>query len=91
MTIGTDYNTKKKLIWGEGRLEALKAQQQKVNATAIMINVDILTPMQQAALTEHLQVPVFDRYIFVLRIFKFYARTKEAFLQIALAEIPYIR
>lgn len=53
------------------------------------IFVDIL--LFQIALNECLNVPVFDRYNLVLWIFKHYARTKEAQLQIALAEIPYVK
>jgi hypothetical protein len=36
-------------------------------------------------------VPVFDRYSVVLQIFKDRARTREAKLQVAFAEIPYLR
>ena len=56
-----------------------------------MINVDMLTPLQQSELSAFFGVPVYDRYNIVLLIFKLYAKTKEAHLQIALAEIPYIR
>lgn len=56
-----------------------------------MINVDMLSPLQQAELTGIFGVPVYDRYNIVLLIFKLYAKTKEAHLQISLAEIPYIR
>ncbi|KAK5982392.1 Hflx-type G domain-containing protein, partial [Trichostrongylus colubriformis] len=37
------------------------------------------------------RVPIYDRYNIVLSIFKHYARTAEAHLQIQLAEIPYIK
>uniref|UniRef100_A0A7E4VI14 Hflx-type G domain-containing protein n=1 Tax=Panagrellus redivivus TaxID=6233 RepID=A0A7E4VI14_PANRE len=89
--VGTDYNTKKKLIWGGGRLEALMQHKLKHSVTAIMVNVDMLTPIQQTELTAYFGVPVYDRYNIVLLIFKLYAKTREAHLQIALAEIPYIR
>lgn len=36
-------------------------------------------------------MPVFDRYTVVLHIFRCNARTKEAKLQVALAEIPLLR
>ncbi|KAE9552537.1 hypothetical protein FO519_004234 [Halicephalobus sp. NKZ332] len=61
------------------------------SVTAVMINVDMLTPLQQSELSAVFGVPVYDRYNIVLLIFKLYAKTKEAHLQIALAEIPYIR
>lgn len=47
MIVGTDYNTKKKYIWGEGRLEMLFNLKQNNNVSAIFINVDILSPLQQ--------------------------------------------
>jgi 50S ribosomal subunit-associated GTPase HflX len=47
MVIGTDYNLRKKLIWGQGRLDTLKEKQMMSNATAVMINIDILSPIQQ--------------------------------------------
>jgi GTP-binding protein HflX len=89
--VGTDYNTKKKLIWGAGRIEALLEHKHKNSVTAVMVNVDMLTPVQQSELTSVFGVPVYDRYNIVLLIFKLYAKTKEAHLQISLAEIPYIR
>ena len=36
-------------------------------------------------------VPIFDRYSVVLQIFKDRARTREAKLQVAFAEIQYLR
>ena len=45
--IGADYTVRKKLIWGIGRLENLKREQQRVGATAILVNIDILSPTQQ--------------------------------------------
>uniref|UniRef100_A0A914DBS3 Hflx-type G domain-containing protein n=1 Tax=Acrobeloides nanus TaxID=290746 RepID=A0A914DBS3_9BILA len=62
-----------------------------MNVTAIFINVDMLSPDQQSTLYGFFKVPIYDRYNVVLSIFKHYARTKEAQLQIALAEIPYMR
>lgn len=47
MIIGTDYSVRKKMIWGKGRVDALKEHQVQSNATAVMINVDILSPLQQ--------------------------------------------
>ena len=42
-------------------------------------------------LEDGFHVPIFDRYAIVLQIFKERAKTHEAKLQIALAEIPYLR
>ncbi|VDO31863.1 unnamed protein product [Onchocerca flexuosa] len=89
--ISTDCSTKKKRLWGKGRLERIIALYEKINATALMIDVDILSPKQQTELTSMFRIPVYDRYNIVLLIFKMFAKTKEAKLQIELAEIPYIR
>lgn len=61
------------------------------NISAVFVNVDILKINQVAMLQGAWQLPVFDRYTLVLHIFREYAHTREAKLQIALAEIPYIR
>ena len=37
------------------------------------------------------KVPVYDRYMLVIQIFREHAVSKEAKLQVALAEIPYLR
>uniref|UniRef100_A0AC35UAZ0 Hflx-type G domain-containing protein n=1 Tax=Rhabditophanes sp. KR3021 TaxID=114890 RepID=A0AC35UAZ0_9BILA len=89
--VGTDYNTKKKQIWGQGRLEALIELKASTRVSAVMLNIDILTPLQQTELFNIFQVPVYDRYNIVLLIFKHFAKTNLAHLQIQLAEIPYIR
>ncbi len=89
--MSADASTRKALIWGAGRLSRLLAYKTQHNVSAMMINVEMLSPMQQAELSAVFRVPVFDRYNIVLLIFKAYARTREAHLQIALAEIPYIR
>lgn len=47
MIIGTDKNIKKKLIWGAGRLEKLRNFKLKNNVTALMVNVGMLSPLQQ--------------------------------------------
>jgi 50S ribosomal subunit-associated GTPase HflX len=42
-------------------------------------------------LEEVFGVPVYDRYMVVIQIFREHAVSKEAKLQIAMAEIPYLR
>lgn len=59
LIIGTDYNTRKKLIWGQGRLDMLKEQQLQFNATAIMVNIDILSPHQQVIYLQCLFINLF--------------------------------
>ncbi|VDO69186.1 unnamed protein product [Heligmosomoides polygyrus] len=89
--IGVDYNTKRRSVWGPGQIEKLVRMKQQSRVTALMVNVDMLTPLQQHELFSIFQVPIYDRYNIVLSIFKHYAKTPEAHLQIQLAEIPYIR
>ncbi|EFP01947.1 hypothetical protein CRE_22804 [Caenorhabditis remanei] len=86
-----DYNTKRKSIWAAGNLEKLVARRETARATALMVNVDVLSPAQQEELFGIFEVPIFDRYNIVLSTFKEFARTDEARLQISLAEIPYIK
>ncbi|XP_078686670.1 putative GTP-binding protein 6 [Branchiostoma floridae x Branchiostoma belcheri] len=82
----------KKMIFGKGNFQTLT---EKIKAskevTAVFLSVEALTGRQQKEMEEAWGVPVFDRYTVVLQIFKDHARTKEARLQIALAEIPYLK
>ncbi|RCN27477.1 putative GTP-binding protein HflX [Ancylostoma caninum] len=91
VVMGVDYNTKRKAVWGSGQIEALVRKKMQSRVTALMVNVDMLTPFQQHELFRIFHVPIYDRYNIVLSIFKHYAKTQEARLQIQLAEIPYIR
>lgn len=50
-----------------------------------------MTPFPQAALEAAWGVPVFDRLSVVLHIFRCHARTREARLQLALAEVQMLR
>ncbi|RXM35343.1 GTP-binding protein, chloroplastic [Acipenser ruthenus] len=59
--------------------------------TAVFMNVERVSPLTEKELKEAWGVKVFDRYTVVLHIFRCNARTKEAKLQIALAEIPLLR
>ncbi|XP_067684131.1 putative GTP-binding protein 6 isoform X2 [Haliotis asinina] len=59
--------------------------------SAVVIGVDMLTPVQLNTLQTLWGVPVFDRYTVVLQILKDHARTYEAKLQVAMAEIPHLR
>ncbi|KAE9414403.1 hypothetical protein Angca_006806, partial [Angiostrongylus cantonensis] len=89
--LGVKYNTKCKTVWGSGQIEALMRMKQQSRVTALMVNVDMLSPLQQHELFDIFRVPIYDRYNIVLSIFKHYAYTLEAHLQIQLAEIPYVR
>ncbi|KAK6036919.1 hypothetical protein COOONC_25576, partial [Cooperia oncophora] len=47
--MGVDYNTKRKRVWGTGQLEALARIKQQSRVTALMVNVDMLSPIQQVS------------------------------------------
>uniref|UniRef100_A0AAY4EG89 Putative GTP-binding protein 6 n=1 Tax=Denticeps clupeoides TaxID=299321 RepID=A0AAY4EG89_9TELE len=82
----------KKRIFGKGNFQTLT---EKVRATpgvtAVFVNVERLSPLSEKELQEAWGVKVFDRYSVVLHIFRCNACTKEAKLQISLAEIPLLR
>lgn len=85
----TSFN--KKTFFGKGNLEFIsnKVRSNK-NITAIFLSVNILQPVQHRILEELFRVPVYDRYSIVMLIFREHATTKEAKLQVAMAEIPYM-
>ncbi|KAK7477175.1 hypothetical protein BaRGS_00031560, partial [Batillaria attramentaria] len=79
-------------LFGSGTFARLKREiAEKHDVSAVVLGVDLLSGTQLSELQRAWKVPVFDRYTIVLQIFKDHARTKEAKLQVALAEIPYIR
>ena len=85
----------RKLLFGSGKLEELKAviQQCRENGrhiTCIFISKSMLKYVQRASLEDFFNVPVMDRYTMVIQILRLHATTTEAKLQVALAEIPYI-
>ncbi|KAE8625689.1 hypothetical protein XENTR_v10006364 [Xenopus tropicalis] len=81
-----------KLIFGKGNFQTLtdviKGHPQ---ITAVFLNVERLSSLTEKEMEEAWGVKVFDRYTVVLNIFRFNAHTKEAKLQIALAELPLLR
>uniref|UniRef100_A0A8D0GDT5 Putative GTP-binding protein 6 n=1 Tax=Sphenodon punctatus TaxID=8508 RepID=A0A8D0GDT5_SPHPU len=82
----------RKLIFGKGNLQLLTEKIKELpHLTAVFMNVERLSPVTKKELEEAWGVKVFDRYTVVLHIFRCNARTKEAKLQIALAEIPLLR
>ncbi|XP_025087667.1 putative GTP-binding protein 6 [Pomacea canaliculata] len=79
-------------LFGSGNFAQLQAEiRNSSDISAVVLGIDILKGTQVLELTNAWKVPIFDRYTIVLQIFKEHARTKEAKLQVALAEIPYIR
>ncbi|XP_034559943.1 putative GTP-binding protein 6 [Notolabrus celidotus] len=82
----------KKRIFGKGNFQTLTEKiRQTAGITAVFMNVERLSPLSERELEEAWGVKVFDRYSVVLHIFRCNARTKEAKLQISLAEIPLLR
>lgn len=60
------------------------------NITAVFVSVNLLRHVQVVELQSLFGVPVYDRYSIVIQIFREHAKTTEAKLQVALAELPYI-
>ncbi|KAK2705325.1 hypothetical protein QYM36_017386, partial [Artemia franciscana] len=83
---------KRRLLFGTGNLEELKKTiRRNLSVTAVFVSIEQLTGVQRKELEQAFKVPVFDRFSLVLHIFKERAQTKEAKLQVALAEVPYLR
>lgn len=80
----------KNTFFSSGHLENIvKITRSQQTITSVFVNVKSLKLPQHLALEEALGVPVFDRHSIVINIFKCHAKTKEAKLQVSLAEIPY--
>ncbi|XP_072900259.1 putative GTP-binding protein 6 [Hemitrygon akajei] len=85
-------NPDNKLVFGKGNFETLtEIIKGMPQVTAVFMNVERLSAISEKELESTWGVKVFDRYSIVLHIFHCNARTKEAKLQLALAEIPYLR
>ncbi|XP_056411822.1 putative GTP-binding protein 6 [Hyla sarda] len=81
-----------KLIFGKGNFQLLTETIKGLpQLTAVFLNVERLSSLSEKELEAAWGVKVFDRYSVVLSIFRYNARTKEAKLQIALAELPLLR
>lgn len=90
MRVGlTSY--RKQTFFGPGNVDAiaLKVQQDK-RVSAVFVSTNVLKPVQHQNLENRFRVPVYDRYLMVIQIFRQHATTREAKLQVALAEVPYI-
>lgn len=82
-----------KYLFGTGKTKELTSYvcSLKDSITGVFINTLMLTPLQHRCLTKEFGKEVFDRFGIVLRIFKERAHTREAKLQVQLAEIPYLK
>ena len=59
--------------------------------SGVFVSAHRLTTYQRLDLEENLEKPVIDRYNVILQIFQKHAMTREAQLQVKLAEIPYLK
>lgn len=59
--------------------------------TSVFINLSTLKLIQLEELERQFCKPIFDRYNIVMQIFRLHAISKHAKLQVALAEIPFLR
>jgi small GTP-binding protein len=85
-----------KAIWKSGNIESLSKKISQSGADSLFIGIDKLTNLQIETLRKELfgndpSYRIYDRYTIVLKIFKKHASSSIARLQIALAEIPYLR
>ncbi|NXI88480.1 Y3725 protein, partial [Rhipidura dahli] len=85
-------NPNKKFVFGKGNFQLLTEKIKKLpRVTAVFLNVERISSLTKKELEGAWGMQVFDRYTVVLHIFRCNARTKEAKLQVALAEIPLLR
>ncbi|XP_033050668.1 putative GTP-binding protein 6 isoform X5 [Trachypithecus francoisi] len=79
----------RKLIFGKGNFQYLTEKiRGSPDITCVFLNVERMAAPTKKELEAAWGVEVFDRFTVVLHIFRCNARTKEARLQVALAEIP---
>lgn len=85
-------NYKQPALFGSGKLTELGELvdgNQKI--TAVYVSMYQLTAPQRLELEDLFKVPVIDRYNLVLQIFFQHANSRESKLQVAMAEIPYLK
>jgi len=74
---------------GKGKLEELVAEREAVDYSVVVFD-DELSPSQQRNLEEALKVKVLDRTALIIDIFARRAQTREARLQVELAQTEYL-
>ncbi|XP_077199490.1 putative GTP-binding protein 6 [Paroedura picta] len=85
-------NADQLFIFGKGNFQLLTGKIKALpHISSVFMNVERLPVRTKKEFEEAWGVEVFDRYSVVLHIFRRNAQTKEAKLQIALAEIPILR
>lgn len=88
-------NMDRKLIFGSGKLDELKQIISNCSSrgrpiTCMFVSKGTMKFVQKLYLSKYFGIPVMDRYSVVVQILRLHAKTTEAKLQVALAEIPYI-
>ncbi len=91
ITFGRSASHQGRIFFGYGQLDILNDLAASAQVDLIFLSTYSLTPSQRALIFENVTTPVLDRYNVVLRIFERHARTPEAKLQVALAQIPYLK
>ena len=84
------------VLFGVGQLKNLKELIGKHESnssfiSSVFISTYKLSSRQRLNLEMELKKPIIDRYSLILQIFQQHAQTKEAKLQVQLAEIPYLK
>ena len=74
---------------GKGKLEELNMSVSELHADMIIFN-DELSPAQLKNITDYVDVEVMDRTMLILKIFEIRAKTKEAALQVEIANLNYL-
>ena len=82
-----------RFLFGKGKVKELENIIGELGEaiSGVFINVPVLTPLQHRTLEQLFEVDIYDRFGIVLRIFKERAHTREAKIQVELAEIPYLK
>ena len=75
---------------GTGKLDDTRERVAELSASLIVVN-DTLTPTQLRNLQKELKTPVMDRTALILEIFRKRARSREARLQVELAQLQYMK
>jgi hypothetical protein len=80
-------------VFGKGNFEKLQdlIKGSTKSISGIFFGANILKSSQMKTYQDAFHMPIYDRYRIVLEIFRSHAKTKEAKLQVALAELPYLR
>ncbi|CAG9854508.1 unnamed protein product [Phyllotreta striolata] len=82
----------RKTLFKSGTMERLKNMIQKSpDITAVFVNTSNMKRVTSDILHENFRIPILDRYRVVIQILKIHATTKHAKLQVALAELYFIR